>query len=111
LPGSSAGSVGVILISIISISSKLQFGFRMVAHTETLMTSVERILEYGKLTQETNKTSKVSITDKEKRGDIVFKDVWLRYAATEPYVLKGIDFSITAKEKVTHVSEPLYCNH
>ena len=64
-----------------------------------MMTSVERIVEYSTLNPEEEfhglKDSVNSFA-----GSISFKNVWLRYAEKEPYVLKDLSFSIQEKEKV-----------
>lgn len=80
----------------------LQWGMRQWTELENQMTSVERILEYTKLESE-------PIRDESKRpknpnwpecGRIAFKNVWLRYNLNEDHVLRNLNFSIEAGEKV-----------
>jgi ATP-binding cassette subfamily C (CFTR/MRP) protein 4 len=98
------GKVGAILITLLSLTSKIQFGMRMSAEVENIMTSVERMLEYGELQGENDLKSNCKqaeiITNCEEKGEIKCRNVWLKYAAEEPYVLKDINFSIGASEKV-----------
>ena len=63
------------------------------------MTSVERIVDYGNLSPETDFHS---YNDQVKclAGSISFNNVWLRYAQEEAYVLKDLSFHIQEKEKV-----------
>ena len=72
---------------------------RSTIEAEYVMTSVERIVEYGSLRPEADfhsvKDSVITLA-----GSITFKNVWLRYAEEEPYVLKDLSFSIEEKEKV-----------
>jgi ATP-binding cassette subfamily C (CFTR/MRP) protein 4 len=67
------------------------------------MTSVERVREYSELDQE----APAQIPDTEppphvwpSEGVIEFKDVELRYAATEPLVLKGLNLNTKSCEKI-----------
>jgi ABC-type multidrug transport system fused ATPase/permease subunit len=105
IAGSSGGSVGVILTTLLSMAARVQWGARMSALVENMMTSVERILEYGKLDQEINLKSDpkaaVGTSDYERTGGIRLKNVWLRYAFDHPYVLKDLSCSIVPREKVS----------
>ena len=80
----------------------LQWGVRQSAEVENMMTSVERIMDYSRLEQEAPGT----VPEKEppktwpERGVVEFKDVKLRYAVTEPYVLRGINFKTKPHEKI-----------
>ena len=46
------GEVGVVLTACIGLTGAIQWGMRQSAEMENLMTSVERVLEYGKLGEE-----------------------------------------------------------
>ena len=94
---------GLVITSIIHILREWQFFMRKTIETEYIMTSVERIVDYSTLSPEAGfhglKDSVNSFA-----GSISFRNVWLRYAEKEPYVLKDISFSIQEKEKVCILS-------
>ena len=46
------GDVGVAVTSCIFLTGALQYGMRQSAETENLMTSVERVMEYGQIKSE-----------------------------------------------------------
>ena len=50
------GDVGLAISSCITLTGMLQWGVRQSAEVENLMTSVERIMEYSRLEQETLST-------------------------------------------------------
>ena len=52
LLGSQSGYVGVVLTSCLNMVGMMQWGLRQSAVMENTMTSVERIVEYGKLQSE-----------------------------------------------------------
>ena len=63
------------------------------------MTSVERIVDYCNLNPEADfhgLKDPVNFFD----GSISFRNVWLKYAEEEPYILKDLSFSIQEKERV-----------
>ena len=66
---------------------------------ENLMTSIERIEEYGNLRPEADLHTLSEPVNK-LRGSITFKNVWLRYADNQNYVLKDLSFKIEKQEKV-----------
>ena len=47
-----SGDVGLSITAILSLTVNFQWGMRQSAELENLMTSVERILEYGKIKPE-----------------------------------------------------------
>jgi hypothetical protein len=75
--GLSQGSVGVILLILLSMTSRVKVGMQMSTLVENMMTFVERILEYGRLDVDIKiKSDKVlSITDSDKVGEIQFRNV------------------------------------
>jgi ATP-binding cassette subfamily C (CFTR/MRP) protein 4 len=84
------------------MAGKAQFTMRQSASLENLMTSVERILEYGQLDSEAPLDSMKN--DKFKchsKGAIEFRNVWLKYAKTENYIFKDMSFVIDYNEKVS----------
>ena len=94
---------GLVITSLITILQNWQFLMKSTIDAEYIMTSVERIVDYGTLSPEADfhgqKDSVNSLA-----GSIRFRNVWLRYAEKEPYVLKDISFSIQEKEKVCILS-------
>lgn len=72
----------------------------LVMHTSTLLTSLERALEYQKLEQEAAHHLE---TDEEgwlQQGTIEFENVTLKYRKELPLVLHGLSFKISHGEKV-----------
>ena len=88
--------------SCITLTGMLQWGVRQSAEVENLMTSVERIMEYGDLSQEAadEVDGKDPPSSWPEKGVVEFRDLHLRYADTEPYVLKGINFKSKKNEKI-----------
>lgn len=87
----------------------IQWGMRQSAEMENLMTSVERVLDYGKILSEadlaTPESKQKEITEWPHSGKIVFRDVWLKYGmdqdgGEDSYVLKGLNFETVEAEKV-----------
>ncbi len=75
---------------------------RKSAIIETSMTSVERVMEYGKLTLEA--PTECSSADKGlscEKVPLEFKNVSFRYAKDEPTILKNVSFKICQGEKVS----------
>ena len=82
----------------------LQFGFRQAAEVENLMTSVERILEYGDTKSEADlKCKGGSRGSWPNEGQIEFKNVSLAYGDNDQPVLKGLSFKIFANEKASNM--------
>ena len=67
------------------------------------MTSAERVIEYIDLEPEESVNSKtfISLSPQWPNGDIVFNKFSFRYTSTGPWVLKNLQLSLKAKEKVT----------
>lgn len=102
LDSSLSGDVGVVLTSCMMLTGALQYGMRQSAEMENMMTSVERILDYGNLKSEANleTENQSEIKDWPNEGKIKFDNVCLQYGEGEKLVLKGISFSTQAKEKI-----------
>ena len=81
------------------ILPKWQFLMRNTIDVENLMTSIERIVEYGNLKPEADLHTLSEPVDK-LVGSITFQNVWLRYADNQDYVLKDLSFKIEEQEKV-----------
>ena len=97
--GSGTAYYGLILTSFMIILPKWQFLMRNTIDVENLMTSIERIVEYGNLKPEADLHTLSEPVDK-LVGSITFKNVWLRYADNQDYVLKDLSFKIEKQEKV-----------
>ncbi|XP_044752072.1 probable multidrug resistance-associated protein lethal(2)03659 isoform X2 [Coccinella septempunctata] len=97
------GNVGLVITQAIGITGMLQWGMRQSTELENQMTSVERVVEYSSIEHERaldtieSKKPKPSWPE---LGKIVFKNLFLRYAPTDPPVLKHLNFTILPKEKV-----------
>ncbi|CAL8104322.1 unnamed protein product [Orchesella dallaii] len=98
---SDSGNLGLAITSAMSITGWLQFGMRQSAEVENLMTSVERNVEYAKLTPEApleSEPDKKPPSDWPSLGEICFSQVSLAYE--EKDVLKNLTFEIRAREKI-----------
>ncbi|CAM4787371.1 unnamed protein product [Rotaria magnacalcarata] len=90
----------------ISLTNLFQWTVRQSAEAENLMTSAERIHEYGQLAPEShieNSKSETSVrlpTDWPSRGVIEFKDYTFRYRPELDPVLKNLNLRIESKEKI-----------
>ncbi|BES95625.1 Multidrug resistance-associated protein [Nesidiocoris tenuis] len=97
------GNVGFAITQAIGLTGMFQWGMRQSAELENSMTSVERVLEYSDLQSEPELES---TPDKKpppswpNEGKIVFSNLRLRYSVGEPWVLKGLSFTIQPQEKV-----------
>ena len=81
------------------MATQWQFLMRNTVDVENIMTSVERIVEFGSLEPEADLHTLSETIDK-LEGSITFKNVWLRYANNQDYVLKDLSFKIEEQEKV-----------
>merc|ERR1712079_137132 len=83
----------------------LQYGMRQSAETENLMTSVERVMEYGQLKSEADLTTKSSDESKNdhlefSKGVVEFDNVSLRYDEESKLILKNITFKTDPNDKI-----------
>ena len=93
------GNVAFSIAFLLSISGSVQFCIRTSAQIETFMVAAERILAYSKLPEEPplySKKTNFHIC----RGEIVFRNVTLRYSPHLPNVLKQLNINIKAGQKV-----------
>ena len=107
-----SSDVGLVISTVLAMAGMLQYGLRESAQVENLMTSVERVMEYGevKTEQELEESSMIQVsvknlivsTDEKSHpgGEIEFRNVWLRYAEDCKYVLKNVNFKIGREEKI-----------
>eukprot|EP00656_Telonema_subtile_P050004 TRINITY_DN6364_c0_g1_i1.p1 TRINITY_DN6364_c0_g1~~TRINITY_DN6364_c0_g1_i1.p1 ORF type:complete len:1232 (+),score=333.15 TRINITY_DN6364_c0_g1_i1:196-3891(+) len=69
-------------------------------HTTTLLTSLERVLEYSSLEQEPAHHLQGDKPDWLQQGTVEFEDVSLQYRPELPLVLQGVSFSVAHGEKI-----------
>ncbi|XP_063224182.1 ATP-binding cassette sub-family C member 4-like isoform X2 [Bacillus rossius redtenbacheri] len=97
------GNVGLAITQSIALTGMFQWGMRQSAEMENQMTSVERVLEYTNVEREPALES-----DPDKRpdpawpqqGEIKFDHLYLRYDPHEEPVLKNLNLTVKAREKV-----------
>lgn len=95
------GDLGLVITQYLGLMGSLQWGMRQWTELENNMTSVERILEYTKLEKEPERKDPQNLPEKwPEHGRIEFQNVCLRYSETEPFVLKGLNFSVEPKQKI-----------
>lgn len=102
-----SGDVGLAISSSMVLTGMLQLGVRQSAEVASNMTSVERVLQYTKLENEEdlNPTPRKAPDSKwPHSGRIVFKNTFLWYSKQESPVLKNLNISIEAGEKVNNFS-------
>ncbi|EAT35435.1 AAEL012386-PA [Aedes aegypti] len=97
------GSVGLAITQALSLIGMCQWGMRQSAELENEMVSVERVSEYMSLPVESSQETAPDCRPKgnwPNQGMIEFINVNLRYSEEEETVLKDLNFSILAKEKI-----------
>ncbi|ETP43581.1 hypothetical protein F442_09693 [Phytophthora nicotianae P10297] len=98
-----AGLAGVSLTYAFDVTQPLNWTVRMISQLQTQMVSVERIQTYTEMPTEAALTSIAAEKpplDWPTAGAISFNRVDLRYRPGLPRVLRGLTFSVNAKEKV-----------
>ncbi|XP_050545468.1 probable multidrug resistance-associated protein lethal(2)03659 [Daktulosphaira vitifoliae] len=101
--GSSGGDVGLAITQAIGLIGLFQWGMRQTAELENQMTSVERVLEYTNVPQEPDLQSTPDNqppTNWPAKGQMTFKNLYLRYTPDGPYVLKDLNININPSEKI-----------
>ncbi|CAH0564202.1 unnamed protein product [Brassicogethes aeneus] len=96
--GTSAGNVGLAITQGLALTMLVQFGLMQWAELENLMTSMERLLEYTKLPQESK--DGLTIENWPQKGTVEFIKVCLTYANSHKQVLNNINFALNDKEKI-----------
>ncbi|XP_059610916.1 ATP-binding cassette sub-family C member 4-like [Phlebotomus argentipes] len=97
------GNVGLAIMQVNSLIGMCQWGMRQTAELENEMTSVERVFEYADLPSEPPLETASKYRPVEgwpNRGTISFNNLSLRYSSDSEKVLKDLNFSINAGEKV-----------
>ncbi|KRT84300.1 ABC transporter ATP-binding protein [Oryctes borbonicus] len=100
--GSIGSDVGLAITQALAMTEILQWGMRQWCEVENQMTSVERIVEYTQIDNETDHQTRLSIPDKTwpEAGVIEFKQIKMRYDKSLPYVLNNLNFTINQDEKI-----------
>ncbi|KAF7996687.1 hypothetical protein HCN44_002333 [Aphidius gifuensis] len=99
----SGSNIGLIITQTIILTGMFQFIMSQLTILENNMTSVERVCEYTNLESEPPLESLPDKKPKEEwpeSGNIKFKNVNMSYDPDEAPVLKNLNFTIGAKEKV-----------
>lgn len=91
--------MGLAISQAMILTGMVQYGVRQVAESLQQMTSVERVLEYTDLEQESEIT-KQPPHSWPSHGQIEFKDLSLRYDPNNPPVLKHLNITIESSWKV-----------
>ncbi|KAE9539572.1 hypothetical protein AGLY_004824 [Aphis glycines] len=97
------GNVGLAITQAIGLTGMFQWGMRQSAELENQMTSVERVLEYTNAPQESALESppeKKPSKEWPQKGQIIFKNFYLRYSQDSPHVLKDLNIKIESMEKI-----------
>ncbi|XP_047105893.1 ATP-binding cassette sub-family C member 4-like isoform X1 [Schistocerca piceifrons] len=99
-----AGSnVGLAVSQSLLLTGMLQYGVLQLNEMVSQATSIERVLEYTRLPPEPaleSEGGKKPPNEWPSKGEIVFKDVSLRYGEIAPPVLKAVNFIIAPTHKV-----------
>ncbi|KAJ3584308.1 hypothetical protein NHX12_014804 [Muraenolepis orangiensis] len=99
--GLGAGEVGLALTYSITLMEMFQWGVRQSAEIETMMTSVERVVEYTELPSEAPwETQKRPPPDWPSQGLITFDGVDFSYSPDGPLVLRDMKATFLPREKV-----------
>lgn len=102
--GISAGDAGALLSSAVVLTGVTQYALKLTTDFETQMVSVERVLEYASLEQESGSSQRQDSFSPAKdwptAGGLVFEHVFLRYSPEQELVLKDISVTVRAGEKV-----------
>ncbi|KAM8873545.1 ATP-binding cassette sub-family C member 4-like isoform 1-T1 [Synchiropus picturatus] len=99
--GLEAGEVGLVLTYAVTLVGNFQWTVRQSAEMENIMTSVERVVEYTTLKSEAPWQTHIRPPPQwPAQGAVTFNQVNFSYSRDEPLILKDINATIKAKEKV-----------
>ncbi|XP_011259351.2 multidrug resistance-associated protein 4 [Camponotus floridanus] len=97
----SGGDVGLAISQSLILVGGLQFSIKQIAETFSLMTAVERILQYTNLPKEPIITSDDPLPPTwPSQGRLTFKNVSMKYDKNNPFVLKNLNMSIEPGWKI-----------
>lgn len=87
---------GVVLIQSLQLTGFFQYGVRLVADTENIFTSVERIQAYGNLPSEADPNSPPGLISDQwpEKGEVEFVEYTLAYRTDLPAVLNKLSFKV-----------------
>lgn len=92
---------GLVLSYILAVVAMLQFSVRQLAEVESGMNAVERLHYYGTKLEEEAPEHTVAVRPSwPEKGEIVFKDVDMRYRENLPLVLSGLSMHIQGGERI-----------
>ncbi|GJQ86453.1 hypothetical protein Trydic_g10360 [Trypoxylus dichotomus] len=96
------GNVGLAITQSLMLTGMFQWGMRQWSELENQMTAVERVVEYTSIENEDQQAfdKKAVPSYWPERGGIQFENVYLKYSANEPYVLKNLTFTVKPQEKI-----------
>lgn len=102
LTSAAPGLAGVALTSVTSLTMLLNFLVRMKAQLEQDAVSIERISQYNEIEQEAEFVIQHKTPPKEwpQNGEIVMKNVHMKYRKELDLVLKGMTCTVVGGEKV-----------
>lgn len=92
--------MGLALTQAMGLMGMFQWGMRQWSELENQFTSVERVQEYADLKQESDEQARTPPKFWPENGNVEFRHLSLQYSPKDPFVLKDLNFSIRAKEKV-----------
>ncbi|XP_025829254.1 multidrug resistance-associated protein 4-like [Agrilus planipennis] len=95
-----SGNIGLAITQASGLTKMFQKCIRQWSDLDNQMISVERVTEYMRIEKEFEPGASVPNDNWPSEGNIKFKSVCLRYSPTTPWVLKDLNLSIRAKEKV-----------
>ncbi|CAG2166187.1 unnamed protein product, partial [Oppiella nova] len=101
--GITDGYAGLVLSSALTLTGMTQYAIKCSADLESHMTAVERIVEYSRITPEAaleSTADRKPPPDWPQNGEIVLKDMSLRYNESANKVLKGVTVCLKGGEKV-----------
>ncbi|KAF4120533.1 ABC-type multidrug transport system, ATPase and permease component [Geosmithia morbida] len=91
----------LVLSYILAIVQMMQFGVRQLAEVENGMNAVERLRHYGTQLEEEAPLHTVEVRPSwPDKGEIVFRDVEMRYRENLPLVLKGLSMHVRGGERI-----------
>ncbi|XP_076256820.1 ATP-binding cassette sub-family C member 4-like [Rhynchophorus ferrugineus] len=94
----SAGGVGLAITQALMLSGLVQYVIRALTEIESVMTSIERVLEYADV--DTERKSGTEVPNWPSNGHIKFSEVSLNYKDEDTAVLKDLNLEIEGRTKI-----------
>lgn len=98
------GNIGLAITQAINLVGMCNWGLRQTSELENQMTSVERVLQYGKRLEKEAALETLSTNIPTKvwpdKGIIKFCNVSMRYSDDSEFVLRDVHFTVKENEKV-----------